>query len=275
MTPPVLESVTPSPRFRRWFAWMTRRMIARNFDRVRTTAASLGVFQDAAQHPGPLLIASNHAAWWDPLMALRLAEAYTPNRTLCCPIEMDQYQRFKLLRKLGLFGLEHRHRDALTSMIEHVTQRVDQEPNLLFCITPQGQFTDVRSPIRTRPGVAALAATLPQARVLVLCGEYTFWHDRRPEALWHAQHCEAPDRPTTAGWHRAVRSAMQKAADTLAQQVIARDDTAFIGLPGDPNDGHRGSAAAVHPAYDAWLRLRGVGSRIEPNPSHARQGDTP
>lgn len=263
MKPPVLESVEPSPRFRRWFAWMTRRMIARAFERVRVTASSPQVLQAAAQHPGPLLIASNHAAWWDPLMALRLAEAYTPGRPLCCPIEMDQYQRFRLLRKLGLFGLEHRHPHALPRMIQHVSQRVAQEPNLLFCITPQGRFTDVRRPIRTRPGLAALAAALPTAHVLVLCGEYTFWHDRRPQALWHALPCDVPNRPTTAGWHRAVQSAMQTATRELAQHVIARDDAAFTSLPGDGQDRHRGTA--VHPAYDAWLRLRGVGTRIEPD----------
>lgn len=256
----VLTAVEPSPRFRRWFAWYTKRMIQRSFHRVMLHKEGLETIQSATQHNGPLIVSASHASWWDPLFALRLAEAFVPDRTLCAPIEMQQYERFGILRKLGLFGIDQHHAEALPKMIQHVQERVSVHPNLLFCITPQGEFSDVRRPIRIRPGVAAVAAALPGARVLALCGEYTFWQDRKPEVFWHARVCDKDNENTTSGWHRVIRKTMRQTADELAEQVISRDTSAFTSLPDEKNNRSR---TAVNPLYDVWLRLRGVGARIE------------
>ena len=258
----VLAAAQPSPRFRRWFAWYTRRMFRRSFHRFGITPESAQLLEATREHRGPLIVASNHSSWWDPLVALRFAEAYGPWRTLCAPIEMAQYERFGLLRKLGLFGLDHRRPEALDQMVQHVKDRVQEEPELLVCVTPQGAFTDVRKPIRIRPGVAALAAALPDAQVLCLNGEYTFWQDRKPETYWHTTCCPAPEPLSTSAWHRAIQATMKRGAESLAERVAARKPGAFVSLP---EDRKRASGSAVNPFYDAWLRLRGVGSRI-PSP---------
>ncbi|MEM7624732.1 MAG: hypothetical protein AAF333_03800 [Planctomycetota bacterium] len=246
-------------------------MFRKSFHRVMLTHEAMALIERERGHDGPLIVAGSHASWWDPLFALRLAEAFMPERTLCAPIEMEQYERFGVLRKLGLFGLDQHHADALPRMIDHVEQRVVAEPNLLFCITPQGEFSDVRRPIRIRPGVAAVAAALPGARVLALCGEYAFWQDRRPEVFWHARPCEAEGEPTTARWHRVIRDTMRRVAAELAECVIARDELAFVGLP----DEKRAGGAAVHPFYDLWLRLRGVGTRIESSADAVKRPSAP
>lgn len=263
----VLASAEPSPRFRRWFAWYTKRMFRRSFHRVVLTREGRALIEKARSHDGPVIVAGSHASWWDPLFALRLVEAFMPERTLCAPIEMKQYERFGLLRKLGLFGLDQHHPDALPRMIEHVQQRAVDKSDLLFCITPQGEFSDVRQPIRIRPGVAAVAAALPTAKVIALCGEYTFWQDRKPEVFWHARLCEAADEASTANWHRSIRDTMRQTAAELAERVMARDESAFAALP---DEKHSGGGTAVNPFYDAWLRLRGVGTRIESSPEKSR-----
>ena len=268
----VLASAEPSPRFRRWFAWYTQRMFRRSFHRLMITHEAGDTIGRAARHDGPLIVSSSHTSWWDPLFALRLAETYMPERTLCAPIEMGQYERFGVLRKLGLFGLDQHHPEALPRMIEHVEHRLARDPKLLFCITPQGEFSDVRKPIRIRPGVAAVASTLPRALVVALCGEYTFWQDRKPEVFWHARVCEPPPQPTTASWHRVIRDTMRRAAAELAEGVMARDASAFTALfGGTPRSG----GVAVNPVYDAWLRLRGVGARIDPAETAKRSATPP
>lgn len=264
----VLCHAPRSPRFRRWFARHTRGMIRRAFHEVRITPQAVASLRQLSDHDGPALAVSNHAAWWDPLIALRLAECFMPDRPLAAPIELEQYHRFDLLRKIGLFGLDHRHPEALQAMRSHVRTETEANGNLLICITPQGALTDVRQPIHLRPGAAALAADLPEARVITLCIEYSFWLDRRPEVFLHAQHCEVPNEPSRVAWHRSLTHSLQTTADTLAAAVTARDSQAFTALP---DASWQGGGTAINPVYDLWLRLRGVGSRIRPPAAEAAE----
>ena len=259
-----LRHAPPSPRIRRGFAWLTRRMLGKSFRALHITPEGNRHLQAAAAHAGPVLLIANHTSWWDPMLALHLAERPLAHRPLCAPIEMQQYQRFGILRKIGLFGIDRDHPDALASMVEHVRQRIATERNTLVCITPQGTFADVRTPVRLRPGAAALAMALPEARVLAVALEYGFWLDKRPEVFMHVTPCDASGSTdavplSTPQWHRRLTRQLQAAMGQLAPLVIDRDPAAFEHLPGDAaaNDG-----TAVNPWYDAWLRLRGAGTRI-------------
>ncbi len=261
----VLAPASPSPRFRRWFARHTRRMMDRAFAHVRLTREADVLFKSLDGHDGPLLFASNHASWWDPLIALRLAERYFPQRPLTGPVELEQFRRFGVLGKVGLFGLDPAHPAAQSAMVEHLARQVAEQPRALICITPHGAFADVRDPVRVRPGVAAVAAALPIVKVAVFCAEYAFWLDRRPEVFAHAAVCEPPEDQKTTAWVRTIRDRMQDTADVLASYVRARQAAPFVELR--PS---RGARCSINPAYDLWLRLRGVGTTIQP-----RRAETP
>jgi hypothetical protein len=125
-----------------------------------------------------------------------------------------------------------------------------REPNIALFLTPQGQFADVREPIRVRPGAGAVAATLGNARVLAVLAELVFWTDKRPEVLLLVRECATPVHPTTAGWTRGIRDGMRSGAEQLAELAMARDGAPFL-----PMLQRRGSN--VNPAYDLWQRLRG------------------
>ena len=264
----VIRSARPSATVRAGFAWLTGRMFRRSFQCIRVTPAGAQRLQDAARYPGPLMIVGNHSSWWDPLVALHLAGAPLDRRPLCAPIEMRQYERFGILRRLGLFGIDQHHPEALSAMVAHVADRAADQPRLLVCITPQGRFTDVRTPVRLRPGAAALASSLEELRVLTCGIEYGFWQDKRPEVFLHFEICEIenarqPSGPVahTADWQRRLTRGLQATLDELADGVKSRDPARFVPLAGGPA---RFRGPAVNPAYDLWLRLRGVGSRIEP-----------
>lgn len=182
----VLRHARPSARVRGGFAWLTRRMIRKSFHAVRITPEGAELFRSAALHPGPVLLVANHGSWWDPLIALRLAGASLGHRPLAAPIEMRQYERFGILRQLGLFGIQPQDPDSLPAMINHLRDRIATDGNPLICITPQGQFADVREPVRLRPGAAAVAAAFSQLKVITLALEYGFWQDKRPELFLHA-----------------------------------------------------------------------------------------
>ncbi len=258
-----LSPASFSPRFTKFFGGYSCRLMRKKFASVRIEKAGFGVLQEAVQHEGPLVIAMNHPSWWDPIVGVVIRHTYFPDRPSLSPIEMKMYDRFKFMRKLGLFGIDPDHRNALREMVAYVRAQCDEHRRTAFFITPQGAFTDVRKPIVVRPGVGAIASTLDNARVLVLLSEFSFWHDKRPEAHILIRECEAPMRLSTASWTRAIRSAMQTGADDLADLVIAREETAFSTMLDR-------SGAQVNPLFDLWQRLRGRRADVTPAERGAR-----
>lgn len=247
----------PSPRFRRFFGGYACRLLRKRFASVRLEGASADVLREVGAHEGPLLIAMNHPSWWDPIVGVAIRHIYFAERPALSPIEMEMYERFRFMRKLGLFGLSPDHPDALVEMVRYVRTECEQSPRSAVFITPQGALTDVREPIVVRPGVGALASALGNVRVVTLVTELTFWHEKRPELLLLARECTTPHRPSTAGWTREIRTRMQLAADELARHSLARNEQAFVPMLAR-------SGSDVNPAFDLWQRLRGRSSRLSP-----------
>jgi hypothetical protein len=129
-----------------------------------------------------------------------------------------------------------------------------REPGSVLWITPQGHFTDVRTPARLRPGAARLAARLAGVRVAIIAMEFGFWDEQLPEVFMRFGFVEAPVRASTTGWLRTMTEAMRREQALLADLVIARDAAPFVTIGG------RGGG--INPIYDAYLRLKGRGGKL-------------
>jgi hypothetical protein len=259
---PTIAPARPSQRFRRVFAWYTRRLVSKRFATVRFDPDSIRTLEQHNLHDGPVVLAMNHASWWDPLLGLLIAERYFADRASAAPMAIEQWNTFKFMRKLGIFGVDTNQPDAMQRMAEHVGALFDREPRSLLAITPQGEFADVRLPVRIRPGTSAIAAARPDAKLIALAIEYTFWTDQRPEVFVRARTVERPDSISTAAWHRAITRSMRANAASLAASVIARDASRFT----EPFAQH---GAGVNRIYDAVAKLRGRSTRIPTEPSVA------
>lgn len=244
-----LSPARRAPAFARCFAAYSERLLRRRFSSVRLMNQGAALLARADRHVGPVLLTMNHASWWDPLVGLVLVSRHLPSRTSIAPMDIEQFQRFRFMKRLGMFGLDPKHPDALALLTEHVAEFFRRESRPLVGITPQGAFTDVRRPMCLRPGAASIAAAHPDALVLVLCVEYTFWEQPRPEILLHVIECPRPARESIAAWHRQLTDAMQSCADVLAERVIARDAAGFEQLA-------YGGGTQIHPIYDMLLRWR-------------------
>lgn len=260
---PAVVPASPSPRFLRFFGGYSCRLLRKRFSSVRSERTSVDTIRHAQAHEGPLIIAMNHPSWWDPIIGVAIRHTYFPDRHALSPIEMAMFERFRFMRKLGMFGIDPEHANALTEMVGYVRAECDKQPRTAVFITPQGTFADVREPIVVRPGIGALASNLADARVVTVLAELSFWHDKRPELLLLARACEAPTRHSTASWTRQIRATMQEGADELARFAIARDENAFV-----PMLKRRG--ADIHPVFDLWQRLRGRNARVTPAQCGAR-----
>jgi 1-acyl-sn-glycerol-3-phosphate acyltransferase len=267
--PSPLIPAAHSPAFSRVFAWYTRRLLSRSFHAVRIDRASLPALQDASADPRPLLLVLNHASWWDPLLAFAIGSKSFPGRIGIAPIDAEQLQKFAFFRKIGLFGINPDDPSSLSLMLDYAHDFTRTNPHAIIAITPQGRFTDPREHVRIRPGAAAIAARLaPNIRALALSVEYAFWQSKRPEIFLRAETVTPPTAHSTPSWHRTIESTMQRSAAALSRLVIARDESAFTPLL-------ESSAAAVNPAYDLWLKLRGKQPTIaarRSQPSQTAQG---
>ena len=246
-----------TPWFTRGFGQYTLRLIRKRFFAVRLAHEHRGTLADLESHGGPALIVLNHSSWWDPLIALALHRLHTPTRTPAAPMDHDQLKRFGFFKRVGIFGVDPHNAASLERMGAYMRQRFGEQPRTTLWITAQGEFADVRAPIRIRPGSAAIAARTPGVRVLSVAIEYGFWVEQKPEVFLRFQPIPATGAsPSTTDWHRALSAAMGENSAALASLVQARDPEGFAIIHG------KGSPQTT-PLYDLYLRLTGRAGSIQ------------
>lgn len=253
----LLLPARPSPRIAKGIRWYARRLLRRRFHAVRLARGSAEVLAGIAGSARPTILLLSHASWWDPIVAIWIWDRFFGARGAAGPMHRRELERFRFFRSVGIFGIDPDDPASLEAMREYLRPRMADGGEVLL-LTPQGTLTDVRAPIRLRPGAAAMAASLPQVEVIAVAIEYAFWLDQRAEVFLRAVRVPpaADDRaPSTADWHRAMQVSMQENAAALAAQVIARDPAAFEVLVG--------GETSVHPVYDWWLRLWGRDGAID------------
>jgi hypothetical protein len=134
----------------------------------------------------------------------------------------------------------------------------------VFWVTAQGRFTDVRErPLALQSGVGHLAARLPDAVVLPVALEYTFWTESAPEALVRvAPPLNTATHPnlTSKAWTALIEAALTANLDALNAEVMKRDPGAFTEL--------LGGKTGVGGVYDLWRRLKAWARGRKFDPAH-------
>lgn len=255
-SPATFIPASPDHRVAKFFAWYTKRLFAKRFNAVRLTPGSADALRRLEGGPSPAIVLMTHGSWWDPMTAILLNALLTPNRPTSAPMDARMLKKFGFFRKLGVFGIDPDSPESLEAMGRYVLDRFAAEPKTNLWVTAQGEFHDPRTPIRFRPGSAAIAARCPGVRVLCCAIEYAFWTEQRPECFIRVEPVPEPESVSTAGWLREMQAVMEHAVTELAVAVVARDPSRFECLIG-------GDEAKIHPLYDAWLRLRGKSAAIE------------
>jgi 1-acyl-sn-glycerol-3-phosphate acyltransferase len=243
--------------WRRLFASRLPGMFGKSFNAVRFARGSAAVLEQTARTDGPIVLASNHQSWWDPLVGFLLHDRWFRGRPVLSPMDRTQLAKFGFFRKLGVFGVDPDDAAGLRPFVRYVEERFAAEPRSVLMLTPQGEFVDPRRPVKVRPGIAMVMARAPGAAALAATVEYVFWNDRRPEVLVLVSRVDAPaDAGSVRAWEAAFDDAMNRNAAELARLSTARDATAFDTVVG-------GGGARTHPVYDLWLRITGRNPSIE------------
>ncbi len=231
-----------------WFTWYSRRYIRRHFHSIRISRSGLPPASKL-----PLVIYSNHASWWDPLVGLVLKSEFFVDRILFAPIDASMLERYKMFAKLGFFGVEQHSRRGAVQFLR-AGEAVLKSPQHLLAVTPQSRFADARErPVRFEAGLGHLATRVERALFVPFVAEYVFWEERLPEILVRfGEPVEVRREPTSAltpdGWTQQFEQKLQAAQDALSIESQRRDPTAFQTL--------LSGGAGQGGIYDWWRALK-------------------
>ena len=217
----------------RLFTFYLRLLASRRFTAIRLS----GIDTASLPRDRPLIIYGNHPSWWDPVLYLLLADRRFRGRPGFGPMEETALGRYNFFRRLGIFGIDKTGPGGARRFLT-VARQVLGHPGgpggrCMIWVTAEGNFTDPRvRPVRLRPGIAHLAALLPELVLVPLAIAYVFWNERRPELLVRFGTPLAPAsglRP--ADWTLRLEAALSETMDRLAMDAQTRDPAQFQRLP--------------------------------------------
>ena len=246
------------------FGWYLRWFFYRRFHAVRISRMGL-----PRAAPGrPLIIYSNHPSWWDPALYILLCTKLFPGQPGFGPMDAKALGNYGVFQRMGVFGVDLHQRGAARFL--STSLRILANPRAILWITAEGEFTDPRRrPILLRPGLAHLARRVPDAIILPLAIEYTFWNESKPEALVRfGNPIQAGRERTTAEWTNHLEAELTRTMDALGAEAMQRDPRLFRPLL-------RGGAG-VGGIYDLYRRSRAwmAGHRFDPrHESHKEPGE--
>jgi 1-acyl-sn-glycerol-3-phosphate acyltransferase len=167
-------------------------------------------------------------------------------------------KHYGMFRKLGMFPIESGTLRGAAQFLR-AAREILSTPNSVLWVTPEGQFTDMRTrPPVFRPGLAALVARTGACTVVPLALEYTFWDERLPEILISCgEAIKIPDGQLTnaSEWSEQLAAGLANAQDELAALAKLRDPALFTTI--------LSGGVGIGAVYDAWKRLLALlGGRV-------------
>lgn len=236
-----------------------RRYFARHMNALRIAAWGT----PAEPRQGPVIVYSNHPAWWDAAVYILAADRFFPSYESYAPIDAAMLKQYGIFGRIGAFGVDLESPRGAAAFLKSSAEILSARNHALW-ITAQGRFGDVRErPLGLKPGVAHIIERAPECIVLPLAIEYGFWLERGAEAFIAFGDAmrgeELLDLARPARLER-LEDALTSTLSRLSDDVQSRDPTRFqIVLEG---------RAGVGGLYDGWRRVAATLRGQAFDPSH-------
>lgn len=164
--------------FDRWFASQARGRLGATFARVRLAGAE---HLREASAAGPVLLVSNHCAWWDPLVVLYL-ETYVFRGDWYAMMDAANLRRLPFFGLVGAFGVDLDVASDGAAAMKY-SARLLKRPGQAVWIFPQGaERPQSLRPLGFRAGSAEIAR-IARVKTVPVALRYAFVHEARPELL--------------------------------------------------------------------------------------------
>ncbi|MBM6579811.1 lysophospholipid acyltransferase family protein [Microvirga sp. BT689] len=260
-----LDCVEPSPVARRsplihrFMVSTFRRYFTRHMNALRI--ASWGM--PAMPATGPVIVYSNHPAWWDAAVYILAADRFFPAYESYAPIDAAMLRQYGVFGRIGAFGVDLESPRGAARFLQ-ASAEILSSPHRALWITAQGRFGDVRErPLGLRPGVARVVECAPDCTILPLAIEYGFWLERGAEAFiafgQPMRGRDLLDLPRPARLER-LETDLTATLDRLSADVQSRDPARFRSVLA----GHAG----IGGIYDGWRRMAAALRGRAFDPSH-------
>jgi 1-acyl-sn-glycerol-3-phosphate acyltransferase len=244
------ESALPviSKPLRAWFTWYSRRYLRRHFNSLRVTGADFS----PETLRSPIVVYSNHASWWDPLVGLLLGAELLQGKNIYAPMDATALERYGFFKRLGAFGVEQNSRRGGVQFLR-TARTVLQDSETALWLTPQSRFADARErPVRFKSGIGHLPGMAREIHFVPVAVEYVFWEERLPEILvrfGEPYRATLEDRSVKPEWWAEFfADRLRETQDELARQSQRREPAEFRCLL-------RGRTG-VGGIYDRWRQFR-------------------
>lgn len=273
VTPPPVPTI--NKRSLGWFRWFVKGYLRKHFHSLSINRQQLRSV-DIMPTDG-LVVYANHAAWWDPLIAIHFSHQMFPSFAMYAPIDAQALAKYPMFGRMGFFGIEQQQLSGAREFLS-LSAAILAQPSSSIWITPEGRFADVRDTTASlMPGLTHLARRCArgtnadpgatgcgsqkrsQVWFIPLAVEYPFWEERRPELLaWFGRPLSSAAFDSQSKQHVAqeLTNGLRQAQQQLATASIARDTSQFEVL----GRGHSGTFFV----YDWWRQFTGrlKGSRV-------------
>jgi 1-acyl-sn-glycerol-3-phosphate acyltransferase len=236
-----------------------RRYFTRHMNALRV--ASWGM--PAVPASGPVIVYSNHPAWWDAALYIIAADRFFPACESYAPIDAAMLRQYGIFGRIGAFGVDLDSPRGAADFLR-IGAEILSSPNRALWITAQGRFSDVRErPLGLKPGVARLIERAPGCTILPLAIEYGFWLERGAEAFMaFGQPMRGQDLLNLARPARLqhLEAELTATLDHLSADVQSRDAARFRAMI----EGRAG----IGGIYDGWRRMAAALRGRAFDPSH-------
>jgi hypothetical protein len=254
------------PRRLKFFTLYFRRYFTRHMNALRMPPWGAPRLPDG---PAPLVLYTNHPAWWDAATYILAGDLLFPDRQGYAPIDAEMLKAYGFMKRIGGYGIDLDSPRGAASFLAASADILSHDDSVIF-LAAQGRFMDVRArPIGVKAGVARLPEIAPHALFVPLAIEYQFWEQRGAEAFIAFGEPErgsdllALDRDARRDH---LEGRLTAVLDRLSGEVVSRDPARFETL--------LSGEAGVGGVYGLWKRLLAAlkGERYEA--AHGRRPDT-
>jgi 1-acyl-sn-glycerol-3-phosphate acyltransferase len=190
----------------------------------------------AVPQQGPVIVYSNHPAWWDAAVYILAADRFFPAYESYAPIDAAMLKQYGIFGRIGAFGVDLESPRGAADFLKAGAE-ILSVPNRALWITAQGRFGDVRErPLGLKRGAEAFIA---------------FGEPLRAQDLLNLARPARLER---------LESELTRTLDHLSADVQSRDPARFRAV--------LEGRAGIGGLYDGWRRMAAALRGRTFDPSH-------